>query len=138
MRFHFGECTLDLGTRELKRAGQMVHVEPQVFDLLVHLINRRDHVVTKDELIAVVWHGRIVSDSTLTTRITAARQAIGDSGDRQAFIKTIARHGFRFVGDILAAPSTPDGGASMPPRRLTDRSRPTVLMRTPMTLDDVR
>ena len=114
MRFLFGECTIDAEARELKRAGRVVHVEPQVFDVLVHLINRRDHVVSKDELVATVWHGRIVSDSTLSSRINAARQAIGDSGEHQSFIRTIARRGFRFVGDIRAAPSTPDGGASMP------------------------
>ena len=114
MRFLFGECTIDAEARELKRAGRVVHVEPQVFDVLVHLINRRDHVVSRDELVATVWHGRIVSDSTLSSRINAARQAIGDSGEHQSFIRTIARRGFRFVGDILAAPSTPDGGASMP------------------------
>jgi DNA-binding winged helix-turn-helix (wHTH) protein len=97
MRFLFGECTLDAEARELKRAGRTVHVEPQVFDVLVHLINRHDRVVSKDELIAVVWQGRIVSDSTLSSRITAARQAIGDTGKEQALIRTIARRGFRFV-----------------------------------------
>jgi DNA-binding winged helix-turn-helix (wHTH) protein len=115
MRFYFGECSLDPETRELKRAGQVVHVEPQVFDLLVHLINRRDHVVSKDELIGAVWHGRIVSDSTLSTRITAARQAIGDSGEQQAFIRTIARRGFRFVGNLGELPSTQtDRGVGFP------------------------
>ena len=83
MRFLFGECTLDADTRELRRAGRVVHLEPQVFDVLVHLINRRDHVVSKDELVAMVWHGRIVSDSTLSSRVNAARQAIGDSGEEQ-------------------------------------------------------
>jgi DNA-binding winged helix-turn-helix (wHTH) protein len=114
MRFLFGECTLDADTRELRRAGRVVHLEPQVFDVLVHLITRRDHVVSKDELVAKVWHGRIVSDSTLSSRITAARQAIGDNGEQQSFIRTIARRGFRFVGDLRNAPSTPDADASMP------------------------
>jgi adenylate cyclase len=113
MRFLFGECTLDADTRELRRAGRVVHLEPQVFDVLVHLINRRDHVVSKDELVAKVWHGRIVSDSTLSSRITAARQAIGDNGEQQSFIRTIARRGFRFVGDLRDAPS-PDAHASVP------------------------
>jgi TolB-like protein/DNA-binding winged helix-turn-helix (wHTH) protein len=114
MRFLFGECTLDADTRELRRAGRVVHLEPQVFDVLVHLINRRDHVVSKDELVAMVWHGRIVSDSTLSSRVNAARQAIGDSGEEQALIRTIARRGFRFVGDLRANPSTPARDASMP------------------------
>jgi TolB-like protein len=107
MRFLFGECALDPATRELKRAGRVVHVEPQVFDVLVHLINRRDNVVSKDELVAVVWGGRIVSDSTLSSRITAARQAIGDSGEQQALIRTIARRGVRFIGDVREAPDKP-------------------------------
>ena len=114
MRFLFGECTLDADTRELRRAGRVVHLEPQVFDVLVHLINRRDHVVSKDELVAMVWHGRIVSGSTLSSRVNAARQAIGDSGEEQALIRTIARRGFRFVGDLRANPSTPARDASMP------------------------
>jgi DNA-binding winged helix-turn-helix (wHTH) protein len=114
MRFLFGECTLDADTRELRRAGRVVHLEPQVFDVLVHLINRRDHVVSKDELVAKVWHGRIVSDSTLSSRITAARRAIGDNGEQQSFIRTIARRGFRFVADLREAASTSDADASIP------------------------
>jgi pimeloyl-ACP methyl ester carboxylesterase/DNA-binding winged helix-turn-helix (wHTH) protein len=75
-------------------------LEPQVFDLLVHLIRNRDRVVSKDDLIGSVWGGRIVSDSTLTSRINAARKAVGDSGEAQQVIRTIARKGFRFVGDV--------------------------------------
>ena len=89
--------------RELTRGGEIVAVEPQVFDLLVHLIENRDHVVTKDDLIETVWHGRIVSESTLTSRINAARRAVGDSGKDQILIRTIARKGFRFVGDVQRA-----------------------------------
>src|SRR6478672_6645161 len=121
MRFLFGECTLDAEARELKRAGRTVHVEPQVFDVLVHLINRHDRVVSKDELIAMVWHGRIVSDSTLNSRINAARQAIGDSGQQQSFIRTVARRGFRFVGDLREEPSTADVDASMPAQAIDKR-----------------
>ena len=93
MRFLFGECTLDADTRELRRAGRVVHLEPQVFDVLVHLINRRDHVVSKDELVAMVWHGRIVSNSTLSSRVNAARQAIGDSGEEQGGFNSWATSG---------------------------------------------
>ena len=71
-----------------------------MFDLVVHLMENRDRVVTKEELIDKIWHGRSVSESTLTSRINAARKAIGDSGANQALIRTIARKGFRFVGDI--------------------------------------
>lgn len=75
-------------------------VEPQVFDLLVYLVRHRDRVASKDDLIAAVWDGRIVSDSTLTSRINAARRAIGDSGEQQKLIRTIARKGLRFVGEV--------------------------------------
>ena len=84
-----------------------MHLEPQVFDLLVYLIENRDRVVTKDDLFAAVWHGRIVSETTLSSRINAARRAIGDTGERQQMIRTIARKGVRFV-----APVTEDGPAT--------------------------
>src|SRR4029450_12943714 len=100
MRFLFGDYALDTGRRELRRQSELVAVEPQVFDLLVHVIRQRDHVVSKDDLIAAVWDGRIVSESTLSSRINAARQAIGDSGGQQRFIRTVARRGIRFVGDV--------------------------------------
>ena len=82
-----------------------------MFDLLVYLVQNRDRVVTKDDLIASVWGGRIVSDSTLTSRINAARKAIGDSGGDQKLIRTVPRKGFRFVATVLTrsnAVSTPD------------------------------
>src|SRR5271167_4771660 len=97
---------LDVERRELKRAQLPVHVEPQVFDLLVYLVQNRDRVVSKDDLIASVWGGRIVSDSTLTSRINAARKAIGDSGQGQKLIRTIARKGLRFVGAVRPQPNS--------------------------------
>lgn len=99
MLYYFADFSLDPSRRELSRNGRQIAVEPLVFDLLHFLIQRRDHVVSKDELIAGVWNGRIVSESTLTSRINAARQAIGDDGQRQSLIKTLPRRGFRFVGD---------------------------------------
>ncbi len=109
MRYEFETYVLDTDRRELKRAGDLVDIEPQVFDLLVFLIENRDRVVSKDDLIAGVWQGRIVSDSTLASRINAARRAIGDSGERQAWIKTIHRKGVRFIGTLQtgAAPEMP-------------------------------
>jgi pimeloyl-ACP methyl ester carboxylesterase/DNA-binding winged helix-turn-helix (wHTH) protein len=101
--FSFTNHTLDTDRRELRRGSERIPVEPQVFDLLVYLIEHRGRVVTKDDLIASVWGGRIVSDSTLTSRINAARKAVGDSGENQAFIRTIARKGVRFVGEIEQA-----------------------------------
>ena len=79
-----------------------VHVEPQVFDLLVYLVQNRDRVVSKDDLIASVWGGRIVSESTLTSRINAARTAVGDNGREQQLIRTIPRKGLRFIGAVCA------------------------------------
>jgi len=80
----FGEdYELDVERRELKRAQLPIHVEPQVFDLLVYLVQNRDRVVSKDDIFASVWAGRIVSDSTVTSRINAVRTAVGDNGDDQ-------------------------------------------------------
>jgi TolB-like protein len=77
-----------------------VLVEPQVFDILLYLIRNRERVVGKDELLASVWNGRVVSESTFTSRISALRRAIGDSGQQQRLIRTMSRRGFRFVGDV--------------------------------------
>jgi DNA-binding winged helix-turn-helix (wHTH) protein len=109
MLFLFADHTLDTDRRELRRGSEPIAVEPQVFDLLVHLVQNCDRVVSKDDLIASVWGGRIVSDSTLTSRINAARKAVGDSGEEQKVIRTVARKGFRFVAGVNAArqPSEP-------------------------------
>jgi pimeloyl-ACP methyl ester carboxylesterase/DNA-binding winged helix-turn-helix (wHTH) protein len=122
--FQFKDYALDIDRRELKRGGDLIAVEPQVFDLLVYLIRNRDRVVSKDDLIEGVWGGRIVSESTLTSRINAARRAVGDSGAEQGLIKTIARKGFRFVGEVgdsdarKAAPTDrPDDPPPVPMRQ---------------------
>src|SRR5579871_1793877 len=86
--------------RELSRAGEVIAVAPQVFDILAYLLRNCDRVVSKDDLIAAVWHGRIVSDSALTTRLNFARNAIGDNGEEQRLIKTLPRKGFRFVAAV--------------------------------------
>src|SRR3954468_19549732 len=100
MILSFGDYEIDVERRELRCAKIPVHVEPQVFDLLVYLVWNCDRVVSKDDLIATVWGGRIVSDSTLSSRINAARKAIGDSGARQKLIRTVPRKGLRFVGAV--------------------------------------
>jgi pimeloyl-ACP methyl ester carboxylesterase len=99
--FLFEDFTLDGGRRELRANGTVVPVEPQVFDLLVYLIENRDRVVSKDDLIASVWGGRIVSDSTLDSRINGVRKVLGDSGKEQRLIRTATRKGIRFVGDVV-------------------------------------
>ncbi len=102
VKFKFDNHILDTDRRELRRDGNLVAMQPQVFDLLVHLLKHRDRVVTRDDLIALVWGGRIVSDSTLDSRINAARNAIGDNGKQQRLIRTIPRKGIRFVGAVSA------------------------------------
>jgi TolB-like protein/cytochrome c-type biogenesis protein CcmH/NrfG len=100
LRFRFEDHVLDAERRELVRAGEGVPLEPQVFDVLLYLLQHRDRVVAKDELFDEVWDGRIVSESTLTSRINAVRRAIRDTGRDQRLVRTIPRKGFRFVGDV--------------------------------------
>jgi pimeloyl-ACP methyl ester carboxylesterase len=99
MIYSFGSCEVDVDRRELRKGGAAVHVEPQVFDLLVHLVRHPGRVVPKDELIQAVWNGRIISDSTLTSRISAARRAI-DVAAPPGLIRTIPRCGYRFDGVV--------------------------------------
>ena len=99
MQFLFDGHVLDVGRRELRLGTEAVALEPLVFDLLAYLVANRDRVVSKDEVLASVC-GPIVSESALTTRVAAARRAVGDSGDAQRLIRTFARKGFRFVGAV--------------------------------------
>jgi TolB-like protein/Flp pilus assembly protein TadD len=100
MIFRFGEYELDLAAQELRRDSSVQAVEPQVFALLVYLIEHRDRVVSRDDILAAVWRGRIVSEAALSSRVKAARQAIGDDGQAQRLIRTVHKRGFRFVGDV--------------------------------------
>src|ERR1700740_2165039 len=126
MQFIFADHTLDTDRRELSRESRLIAVEPQVFDLLVYLMQNRDRVVSKDDLIASVWGGRVVSDSTLTSRINAARKAVGDSGEHQRLIRTIPRKGLRFVGAVRAQSSgvEPAHATGPPPDEIHNQSRP--------------
>jgi len=117
LNFRFTDSEIDIPRRELRRAGAIVHVEPQVFDLLVHLIRHRDRFVPKDELIDAIWEGRIVSEATLSSRISAARRALGDSGNDQSLIRTLYKRGFRFVGDV-------DEDASAPAAHVIEQEAP--------------
>jgi len=98
----FGAFEYDRGCRELRCSGEMLPVEPQVFDLLGLLIDQRDRVVSKDEIVEKVWNGRIVSEAAIASRVMAARKALGDDGRRQRLIKTVHKMGFRFVGEVTA------------------------------------
>jgi DNA-binding winged helix-turn-helix (wHTH) protein/pimeloyl-ACP methyl ester carboxylesterase len=120
--FLFEDFALDCERRELRTSGTIVPVEPQVFDLLVHLIENRDRVVSKDDLIASVWNGRIVSDSTLDSRINAVRKAVGDSGEQQRLIRTMTRKGLRFVGEVMTS-ATPKKNEVAVPARLHQEIR---------------
>jgi len=132
VKFSFGNHLLDPGLRELRRDGELITLQPQVFDLLVHLLENRERVVSRDDLIALVWGGRIVSDSTLDSRINAARNAIGDSGKEQKLIRTIPRKGVRFVGAVEEQSNTPSDSPALrardetPPPALALPERPAV------------
>src|SRR5438477_5643902 len=100
VQFLFENYCLDADRRELKRGSELIPVGPKVFDLLLFLVQNREQVVTRDDLLQAVWEGRIVSDSTLTSHINAVRKAIGDTGRDQRLIRTVSRKGIRFVGKI--------------------------------------
>lgn len=117
MRYTFGRFELIEETRELRAEGELRPVEPQVFDLLRHLIEARDRVVSQDELIATIWNRRIVSDAAISARISAARAAIDDDGKRQDWIRTVPRRGFRFVGAVEIA-GRPNAAAPAPTQRI--------------------
>jgi TolB-like protein len=131
LHYLFEEYAFDTDRRELHRGADVVSVAPQVFDLLDYLIRNRERVVSKDDLIDAIWNGRIVSDGALTTRLNAARTAIGDSGEEQRLIKTLPRKGFRFVGPVLeaqgpAGPATADNAIEPPTPALTLPDKPSI------------
>ena len=112
--FLFEDYSLDTDRRELRRGTDLVAVEPQVFDLLRYLVSNRERVVSRDDLIAAVWDGRAVSESTISSRVTAVRQAIGDSGEEQRLIRTLPRRGLRFVAEAREEQRSGDAAHAMP------------------------
>jgi TolB-like protein/Tfp pilus assembly protein PilF len=122
----FEEYALDTDRRELRRRDSLVAVEPKVFDLLAYAVSNRERVVSKHELIAAIWEGRIISESALTTCINAARSAIADNGQAQRLIKTIPRKGIRFVGPVRKD-QTPAVVAGQPVLTLPDKPSIAVL-----------
>jgi TolB-like protein len=135
VRFLFADYILDTDRRELRCGSDSIAVEPQVLDLLIYLMENNDRVVSKDDLIASIWGGRIVSDTTLTSRIYAARRAVGDSGRNQKLIRTIARKGLRFVGEVTrqadgqpvqAADPQPDDADKVMPQAPALPDRPSI------------
>lgn len=114
MIYSFDAYELDTRRYELRRGDERIPVEPQVFDVLTHLVRHRDRVVDKRELLDEVWGTRFVTESALTSRIKAARRAVGDDGTAQRLIQTVHGRGYRFVGDVVEHDS--EAGAGVPGR----------------------
>ena len=108
MKYRFGNCVIDIERHEVLADGSSIEVEPQVFDLLVLLVRNPGRLISKDELVEVIWNGRSISDSAITSRINAARRTVGDDGFRQAIIATIPRRGIKFVADVETVATAPE------------------------------
>ncbi|MGF1629749.1 MAG: alpha/beta fold hydrolase [Kiloniellaceae bacterium] len=106
MHYHFLDCEIDTETYEFRSGGVLQRLEPQVFDLLCHLVANPNRLVSRDELIEKIWDGRIVSEATIASRINAARKAVGDDGRRQGVIKTVSRRGIRFLAAVRRESAT--------------------------------
>ena len=129
--YRFGEFELDLARAELRAGETLCPLEPQVFALLTHLVENRDRLISRDELLEKVWDGRVVSDAAIASRIKSARQALGDDGTAQRFIRTMHRQGFRFVAPVKAvqADSVIAPGASaaaMPAGPRAEAAKPSI------------
>jgi len=124
--YQFAGCTLDTARRELRQGDALVAIEPQVFDVLTFLIETRDRVVSRDDLLDTVWHGRIVSEATLSSRLNSARTAIGDNGAEQRLVQTLPRKGVRFVGEVreVADPEPEPLREGAPPAAIAWRDSP--------------
>src|SRR5215471_125176 len=122
MMYRFGAFELDLAAVELRARGKALSLEPQVFALLALLVENRERLVSKDEIVEKVWDGRVVSDAAIASRVKSARHALGDDGRAQGFIKTLHGQGYRFVAEVSAAHSgAAITVATQPPEDKTDR-----------------
>ena len=119
MRYLFADCELDDRRYELRRDGETRHLEPQVFEVLAYLVRHRDRVVPKTELLDEVWGSRFVTDSALTSRVKAARRAVGDSGREQRLIRTVHGRGYQFLAPVQEQAHEP---AAAPGRGGADRA----------------
>ncbi|HXI06101.1 MAG: winged helix-turn-helix domain-containing tetratricopeptide repeat protein [Bradyrhizobium sp.] len=137
MRFRFENHELESELRELTRDGVAIPMQPQVFDLLLFLVENRDRVVSKDDLVAKIWDNRPISDSALNSRINAVRKALQDDGKAQRLIRTVPRKGFRFVGECAeVAPAAPPAAARLPAAAASDRPAIAVLAFQNMSDDE--
>src|SRR5262249_34370424 len=98
--FRFSDFEIDVARQELRRGTDLIPIEPQVFDLLLYLVRNRNRIVSREELIDAVWKGRVISEATLSSRVSAVRRVIGDNGNDQPLIRTHHKRGFRFVADV--------------------------------------
>jgi pimeloyl-ACP methyl ester carboxylesterase/DNA-binding winged helix-turn-helix (wHTH) protein len=119
VRYQFAESLLDTTRYELLNNGEHVHVEPQVFDVLAHLVAHRDRVVPKTELLDTVWGHQFVTESALTTRVKQLRQAVGDTGRDQRIVQTVHGRGYRFIAPVEELP----GGVERTPLPVPDELR---------------
>ena len=137
MIYQFGPYELDLATFELRAGGKTCNLEPQVFALIALLVENHDRLVSKEEIIEKVWDGRVVSDAAVASRVKSARQALGDDGKSQRFIRTLHRKGFRFVENVKvlrdtaaisadAGIATAAGGVGAAGQHLDQTSRPSL------------
>lgn len=131
MIYAFEDCELDTERFEIRKDGKVCMVEPKAFDLLRLLIENRDRLVSREEVVSVVWQGRIISDATIGTCVNAARRAVGDNGRDQKFIKTVPRRGFRFVAAVRHFDPPMEGAEGLavtvdPESRQTARNRPSI------------
>ena len=124
--YQFEDFTLDCERRELRRARGVVALEPQVFDFLEYLIRNRDRVVSKDDVFKSVWHGRSVTEATLSTRLNGVRTALGDTGKAQRLIRTLPHRGFRFVGSVEETPAPASAGERRPAAPLSLPDKPSI------------
>jgi TolB-like protein/DNA-binding winged helix-turn-helix (wHTH) protein len=125
VRYRVAQFEIDPIRHEVRRAGESVHIEPQVFDLIVHLMRNRDRIVSKDELIETIWNGRIISEAALSSRVNGARRVLGDNGNDQVFIKTLHKRGFRFVADVQEVRVSPDQDIPLAPVAVASDNAPT-------------
>ena len=114
--WRFDGFVLDTQRYELRSDGEVIRVEPQVFDVLTQLVSNHHRFVSKEELFDSVWGGRFVGEAALTSRIKAARRALGDDGESQRYIRTVRGRGYQFVGTILADAS-PEAVVEDPPQQ---------------------
>ncbi|MGX1306442.1 TolB-like protein/cytochrome c-type biogenesis protein CcmH/NrfG [Amorphus suaedae] len=107
MIYTFGPFAVDADLFELRRDGEVLPVEPLVFNLLLFLVENRDRIVSRDDLVEAIWQGRAVADTTISSRIFALRTVLGDSKAEQTCVRTIPRRGIRFVAEVDCAGSRP-------------------------------